>query len=305
MNNSIVVITQKPHISSLIKNRFGNSHKVTIFENINTAIDFIYNTLPDLLIADISQNNQSFIKIINDLKADSIFGQISVLLIIPKNYTINSWDDILADDYIRFSELEKDLNSRVELCLLRTQRLMEVNPLTKLPGNITITRQLQHRIEKKEIFAIAYADLDYFKPYNDIYGFARGDEVIKMLGRLIYNIVKENQTKNSFVGHIGGDDFIYIMEPDLVEKTSKLIIEHYEKIIPAFYDLDDRVKGYIESVDREGNKRTFPIMSLSIGITHNKYKSFVHYGEVAHLLAEMKKYAKSVTGSYFIADRRR
>ncbi len=305
MNSSIVAITQKTLISSLIQNGFGNIHSVTIFDDIKTAIDFIYDTLPNLLIADISQNDQSIIKIINNLKVDSIFGQISILLIIPDNYNISSWANILADDYIRFSDLENDLNSRVQLCLIRSERIMEVNPLTRLPGNITITRQLQKRIENNEIFAIAYADLDYFKPYNDIYGFTRGDEVIKMLGRLIYNIVKDTQPSNSFVGHIGGDDFIYMMDVDLIEKTSKLIIEHYEKIIPAFYDYNDRARGFIESVDREGNKRTFPIMSLSIGITHNKYKSFMHYGEVAHLLAEMKKYAKSVSGSYFIADRRR
>lgn len=305
MNNSIVTITNNPVIDSLIKFRFENIHKIAIFRDIKSAIDYIYTFFPNLLIADITQPNQSIMRIINDLKGDSIFGQISILLIIPDDFVISSWEDLLADDFIRYADLENDINIRVELCLLRSRRMVEVNPLTRIPGNITIIREIQQRIEKNETFAVAYADLDYFKPFNDKYGFSRGDEVIKMLGRLIYNTIKENQPLGSFVGHIGGDDFIYIMDVNLIENTSNLIIENYDKIIPAFYDYADRENNFIESVDREGNEKTFPIMSLSIGITHNKYKRFIHHGEITQILAEMKKYAKSVKGSYFIADRRR
>ncbi len=305
MNNSIVTITLNPVIDSLIKTRFENIHKIAIFKDIQSAIDYIYTFFPNLLIADITKSNQSIIKIINDLKIDSIFGQMSILLILHDDFVVSSWTNLLADDYIRYSDLDKDINTRVELCLIRSQRMVEVNPLTRIPGNITIIREIQQRIERNEIFGVAYADLDYFKPFNDKYGFSRGDEVIKMLGRLIYNTIKENQPLGSFVGHIGGDDFIYIMDVHLIENTSKLIIENYDKIIPAFYDYDDKEKDCIESLDREGNKKTFPIMSLSIGITHNKYKRFIHHGEITQILAEMKKYAKSVEGSYFIADRRR
>lgn len=304
MNNSIVAITQNPVISSLIKTGFEKIYKIVIFSDIESALDHIYNYLPNLLISDINQFNKHSLTILNDLKSDSIFGQISILFIMPDDFVISSWEDLLADDFIRYADLQSDLNKRTELCLLRSQRMVEVNPLTRLPGNITITRQILQRIENDETFAVAYADLDYFKPFNDRYGFSRGDEVIRMLGRLIYNTIKENQPLNSFVGHIGGDDFIYIMDVDLIENTSKLIIENYDKIIPAFYDSAEKEKGCIESLDREGIKKTFPIMSLSIGITHNKYKRFIHYGEIAQILAEMKKYAKSVQGSFFIVDRR-
>lgn len=304
MNNSIVAITQDPVISSLIKTRFENLYKVLIFRDIYSALDNIYSTFPTLMIADLSYNNEPIIRIINDFKIDSVFGQMSVLLMIPDDFVISSWENLLADDFIRYADLQSDINKRTELCLLRSQRMVEVNPLTRLPGNITITRQILQRIENAETFAVAYADLDYFKPFNDRYGFSRGDEVIRMLGRLIYNTVRENQPQNSFVGHIGGDDFIYIMDIDLVENTSKLIIEYYDKIIPVFYDYAEKEKGFIESLDREGIKKIFPFMSLSVGIAHNKFKSFIHYGEIAQILAEMKKYAKSVKGSYFVVDRR-
>lgn len=305
MNNSIITITQNPVIASTIKTKFENIHKIPIFIDIQSAIDHIYTFFPSLLIADTAQPNQSIFRIINDLKIDSIFGQISILLIIPDDFVVSSWETLLADDYIRYSDLDKDINTRVELCLIRSQRMVEVNPLTRISGNITIIREIQQRLEKNETFAVAYADLDYFKPFNDKYGFSRGDEVIKMIGRLIYNTIKENQPIGSFVGHVGGDDFIYIMDVNLIENTSDLIIKNYDKIIPAFYDYADREKKCIESLDREGNKKIFPIMSLSIGVTHNKYKSFIHHGEISQILAEMKRYAKSAEGSHFITDRRR
>ncbi len=305
MNNRIVAITDNPAISSLIKSKLERISKFEIYGDIYSTLGSVYSHFPDLIIIEIDHNSDRLINIINDIKSDSILGQITILSIIPDNFNISSWEYLLTDDYIRYSDIEKDLHMRVELALLRSKRMVELNPLTRLPSNTSITKEIIHRIEKNELFGIAYADLDYFKPYNDKYGFSRGDEVIKMLGRLIFNIVRQSQPQKSFVGHIGGDDFIYIMDLNLIENTSKNIIEHYDKIIPAFYDQADREQGHIESIDREGVKKIFPIMFLSIGITHNKNKKFLHYAEVAEVLAEMKKYAKSIKGSYLIMDRRR
>jgi diguanylate cyclase (GGDEF)-like protein len=176
--------------------------------------------------------------------------------------------------------------------------------LTGLPGNIQITKQIQKRLDAGEQFALAYADLDYFKPYNDRFGFSRGDEVLKMLGRLILNTVKERQPGNSFVGHIGGDDLVFIMDCDSIEETAGKIIGFFDRIIPTFYDPEERAKGFIESLDREGQKRDYPLISLSIGIVCNRDKEFTHYGEMAEIASDMKKYAKTVTGSCIKMDRR-
>lgn len=305
MMNSVVIITQNPSISHLLREKLSGKYKLLIFQNIHSALDIIYNSTPDMIIADISSSDNLLMPSLNDLKIDFIFGQMSILCIFSDDFSISSWNDLIIDDYIMIKDLEREIVMRVELCFLRLQRMVEVNPLTKLPGNITIVNQVKKRIENNEIFAIAYADLDYFKPFNDKYGFTRGDEVIRMLGRLIFNIVREYQREGAFIGHIGGDDFIYIMDPTLIEKTSKEIIENYDKIVPAFYDYTDREKGFIESINRQGLSETFPIMSLSIGITHNLYKNFSHYGEVAESLAEIKKYAKTIKGSFFVIDRRR
>ena len=300
---TVVVVTRDVVLTSIIDRFLKDSYSIVVFTKIEHSLDYIYNSLPDLLIIDISLDDVVTIGIINDLKSDPIFGQVPVLAVLSDDFIIPKWDYLFIEDYVRRSYIETDIIAKADLCIKRAERVIEINPLTRLPGNITIIKQIQRRLETGEIFAIAYADLDYFKPFNDKYGFGRGDEVLKMLGRLILNTVKHKQP-NSFVGHIGGDDFIYIMGPDLVESATQEILDNFDRIIPTFYDAEDRAKGNIESIDREGIKKTFPIMGISIGIATNKIASYSHYGEVTERASEMKKYAKYTGGSCFRIDKR-
>jgi diguanylate cyclase (GGDEF)-like protein len=302
---SVVVISRDIILTSIIDKILHETCHPLFFRDFQSALDIIYNSQPDFLILDLEENNASDIRNLNDLKSDPIFGQIPVIALFSEDFDIPSWDHILADDYLRRSRVESELGKRVELGFFRSERIVEINPLTRLPGNITITKQIQNRIDRGEIFAVGYADIDFFKPFNDKYGFSRGDEVLKMVGRLILNIVKEQQPHGSFVGHVGGDDFVFIMEVDAVEETSRRITEYFGKLIVTFYDTVDRERGQIGSIDREGKERTFPIMTLSIGISHNKYRSFAHYSEISQIAAEMKHCSKSVSGSCVRMDRRK
>ena len=136
---------------------------------------------------------------------------------------------------------------RVDLCFARCDRMVELNPLTRLPGNISINRQIQCRLDRGIPFALAYADLDHFKPFNDKYGFSRGDEVIKITGRLMLNIVRNTSLPNIFVGHVGGDDFVCMMDPSLIEEACQDVIDAFDHIVPSFYDPEDRESGNIQS----------------------------------------------------------
>jgi diguanylate cyclase (GGDEF)-like protein len=305
MNNAktVLVVTKDVVLLNIIGGLLKDAYRVIDFTNIQSSLDYIYNSTPDLLIIDIDGDSAA-VRILNEMKNDPIFGQLPVLAIFGDNFVIPDWKHLFVDDYLRRSCIEIDLFTKVGLCIHRAKRMVEINPLTRLPGNIAIMKQIQKRLDIREIFAIAYADLDYFKPFNDKYGFSRGDEVLKMLGRLILNIVKNKQQHGSFIGHIGGDDFIFIMAIEHIEETAVEIIDNFRKIIPTFYDAEDRTKGYIESVDREGVKKKFPIMEISIGIAHNKGRGFSHYGEIAEVASEMKKYAKCEGGGCFKTDRR-
>lgn len=303
MTDSVVIISRDIVLASILQ-RLLSTFDVTCFKDITASLDLIYNSQPSLVVIEIDHADAASVRIINDLKNDPVFGRLPIVAIFPDDYSVASWDDLLVDDFVWRSDIEQKILLRVQLCLARSERMVEINPLTRLPGNITIARQIKTRIDRGDTFALAYADLDYFKPFNDKYGFGRGDEVLKMVGRLILNLVREQQPQGSFIGHIGGDDFVFIMDVDLVETTSSQIISYYQQIVPTFYDADDRSLGAISSVDREGRPKKFPLMSISIGIAHNRIRSFVHYGEMVEVASEMKKHAKEKKGSSYSMDRR-
>jgi diguanylate cyclase (GGDEF)-like protein len=301
---TVVVVCKDIVLTNAVNRSLQSSYSSVVFSNMPSALDYIYNSIPDLIVINVLRDDPLAINILNDLKTDPMFHQLPVLVILPDHFNLSTWDDLLIEDFIWRADFEKDFILRVNLCIRRSQRIVEINPLTRLPGNISINRELQERIARNENFSFGYADLDFFKPFNDRYGFSRGDEVIKITGRLILNIVKNKHPQGSFVGHVGGDDFVFIIDSALVEEAAAEIIEAFDSIIPTFYDPEDSAQGFIKSFDRKGKASTFPIMSISIGITETRARSLTHFGEITELASEMKKFAKQFKGSCFRSDRR-
>ncbi|TAN40944.1 MAG: diguanylate cyclase [Nitrospirae bacterium] len=301
---TVVAVSKDMVLSGIVDRMLKDHFNIINFSDIESSLDYIYNSMPDMLVFDGISASPNAVRMLNELKNDPIFGQLPVLMLVPDDFFVADWELFFAEDYLRTRDVEKDLLDRIRLCLHRAERVVEVNPLTRLPGNIAISKQVQARLDKGDAFALAYADLDYFKPYNDKYGFSRGDEVLKMVGRLVMNMVKGRQPSGSFVGHIGGDDFTFMMDSNLVEQVAIDILDNFDRIITTFYDPEDRAKNNIVSIDREGQVKTFPFISLSIGIAHNSGAKFTHYGEIIEVASEMKKYAKHADGSCFRVDRR-
>jgi len=306
MNKKAIVIVKDCEIKKLIKkNFFSSPYETYYFEDIKDALQIIYDEIPDLAIVEAINNSKIEISIINELKSDPIFVSMNVIAIISPDFYTEDWQHFLVDDYIRVNNLSQDLLMRINLCFERVERVIATSPLTKLPGNLVIQKEIQKRLNRGDVFALAYADLDNFKPFNDKYGFLRGDEVIKMLGRLILNIVRNEQPTGSFVGHIGGDDFIYIMSPEIIEKTTQKIINIFDNLIKNFYDEEDIKRGYIESINREGKTHLYPIMTVSVGITSNRHRNFNHFSEMAEVASIMKSVAKKQKDKRYAIDRRR
>lgn len=306
MSKKIVIVVKESNLKKTIREKllYLDFDKY-YFEDIKQSLEIIYEEIPEMVIIETLNNPQTEISIVSELKNDPLFLSMILISIVPDDFVCNDWSKMVVDDYIRIGNLDFDLNMRIQLSLNRIDRVIATNPLTKLPGNLAIQREIQKRLDKGEIFALAYADLDNFKPFNDKYGFSRGDEVIKMLGRIIMNIVRSEQTSGSFIGHIGGDDFVYIMAPNLIEKTTIKIIEFFENLIKNFYDLEDLKKGYLESINRVGERQVFPIMSVSVGITSNMFRNFKHFSEMAEAASEMKSVAKKQKSPRYAIDRRR
>ena len=301
---TIVIVCRDVILNTAIERSTKGLYQSVTFNNMPSALDYIYNSIPDLIIIGVINDDPIAVNIINDIKTDPMFHQLPVLAILPDQFNISQMDTLMVEDYIWRADFERDFLARVNLSIYRSEKNVEINPLTRLPGNISINREIQERLEKKKDFAFGYADLDYFKPFNDRYGFSRGDEVIKMTGRLILGIVKAKQPQGSFVGHVGGDDFVFIIDIDLVEEAATEIIKAFDSLITGCYDLEDSTQGFIKSVDRKGKASHFPVMGISIGITETRSRQFSHYGEVTQPAAEMKKFAKQFKGSCFKSDRR-
>jgi len=194
--------------------------------------------------------------------------------------------------------------TRIDLALQRAHRVADNNPLTKLPGNSSILKTIQTMLEGDEPCAVAYVDIDNFKPYNDRYGFSRGDEVIRMVSRILVNVIQEHAGTKGFVGHVGGDDFVFIVPIDQAEDISAEILTNFSALIPLFLDEEDMEAGCFTSKDRLGNIKTFPLTSLSIAVVPCEPGRYSHYGEVASTAAALKKEVKALSGNNYLIDRR-
>jgi len=181
---------------------------------------------------------------------------------------------------------------------------LDANPLTRLPGNYTIMATIQKTIWQKEKAALCYLDLDNFKAFNDRYGFARGDDAIRMTARVITNVSQRLSPSESFVGHVGGDDFFFIVPSHVTKECCEQIIQNFDMVIPTLFDDKDRIRGYIESKDRQGNPRRFPLVSLSISVIDLKNTAINHPGEASAIAGELKKEVKKIKGSNYMVNRR-
>lgn len=178
------------------------------------------------------------------------------------------------------------------------------NPLTGLPGNIALEREIQKKIGSGNAFCVLYCDLDQFKAYNDVYGFSRGDDIILYTKKVIEKSIERSHARNSFFGHEGGDDFVVICDYYDWEKIAAFTVDEFDKGVEEFYSPEDREKGEIQSVDRKGKKKSFPFVSISIAVVTNHYRKIDSFGQVAQYAAEMKKVVKARKGSSYEIDRR-
>ena len=187
--------------------------------------------------------------------------------------------------------------------LIYTNR--KISPLTGLPGNVQIHAELKKRLLKKEKFSVLYLDLDNFKAYNDVYGFLKGDEIIKFTAQIILKNVHMAEGCDSFVGHIGGDDFVAIVGNVDYESICQSIIAEFDEGVKRFFNEEDNKKGYIEVANRKNVMEQFPLTSISIGVvdvTENRFYNLLEIGEVG---AQVKHLAKTVMGSAYVIDRRK
>ena len=241
------------------------------------------------------------------LKKDILLRHMPIIMLTGKGEIQDKIKgiDAGADDYIVKPFEPQELVARIKMIVRRSARDLDANPLSRLPGNVTILSELEAAIKKNDPFSVCYIDLDKFKSFNDTYGFEHGDEVLRETARIILGTVSEHGNKDDFVGHIGGDDYVILTTPDTADLLSIKIIERFDKAAPSFYNAEDRVRKFIVAKDRQGTVMQIPLISVSIGIVTNINRAISHVAEIGEIGAELKKLAKATPGSNFVKDSRK
>ena len=252
-----------------------------------------------------SEPDNGTIELCRKLKSDPFSAIVPIVMAVRPGEHVLVIDGLEAgaDDVIPDDMDVRERTLRMHMILNRADRDVSVHPTTRLPGTPQIERDITARIEREEIFAVCYADLDHFKEFNDRYGYNEGDGVIKLLSRILRDVVK-GHCPEGFVGHIGGDDFIFNVPLDGMRIVCEEIIEIFDELIPYQYTEEDRRAGYFLGRDRRGNIVWVPLMTLSIGVVTNQQRTFAHTARVSELATEMKSFAKKLPGSVYAVDRR-
>jgi diguanylate cyclase (GGDEF)-like protein len=258
---------------------------------------------PVIVVLGVNGAGDHTLAALRDLKSDSRLQTIPAVVAV-QDQEVSRWFAEGADEVLCASQSAQEVEARLTAALRRSRRDVQVNPSTRLAGTDAIAEAIAARVSRDEQFAACYADLDHFKEFNDRYGYAMGDDVIRSVAELLLAIVDDTAGARGFVGHIGGDDFLFLVPLADVETTCERLVQRADEMLPARYSAHDRQAGYFFGKDRRGRLDRVPLMTLSIGVVTNERRRFTDAAQVSELATEMKTYAKTLPGSVWAMDRR-
>ena len=287
--------------------KFFYDKKVTFhkFNNFDALISICQRNQIDAIVIGSENNIEINLELIHSIKQNIFLSIIPVILYHPnpeQNQIIAAYENGV-EEFIYGEWIDRLVQVRIEKAIERNRRDLSINGSTQLPGTNIIENEIIRQLEMQAEFAICYADLDNFKAYNDYYGYYYGDKIIRLTSKIIRDTVFD-LCREGFVGHIAGDDFICINPVDLVDDICGQIIKTFDTLIPYRYELEDRERGYITSVNRKGQLEEFPLLTISIAVVINSNGKFDHVGELSHMLADLKKAVKMKDGSNYMIERR-
>lgn len=303
----LILIEDSPIREFLSELLRGEGYDATAARSQPEALEALSQKPFNLVILDFESQHIKGMEFCKSIRRNFRLRHISLILLMDTKDPLDKIKGIYAgaDDYVNKPIEAAELLVRVKSSLVRIARDLDANPLTKLPGNVSLLRELEERTKSRLPMAVGYIDLSKFKEFNDRYGFEKGDEVIGHLAVIISKALESLGNSADFLGHIGGDDFLLITTPDCIEEVCKKITGDFDKSIVSFYGQEDRERGYIITKNRTGNLSKIPIMSLSIGVASNEYQKFSHIGEIIQIATDLKNYAKTLGKSIYVKDRRR
>lgn len=304
----ILIISSDRKLKEVLKFCFdGWGYEVFLEDTGLKDITPIKKISPDVVVADVHSASKEKLEICRLLKNDFITAFVPIVALINKRQLREQLLDIKQgiDDYLIKPPDPLDLRVRIEMAIKRSQYSFYSSPLTGLPSGRIIEEVLKDKIEKNISFSFGYIDIDNFKYFNDVYGYLKGDRVIMQTAYILYTTIKGFGHKDDFIGHIGGDDFVFITAADKYKDICQNFIWLFDKLIPFHYSREDRTQGFIVARDRARKAKNIPLMSASLAlVTKDNSSSINNVIEINERVAEIKRYLKVIPGSKFMSDRR-
>lgn len=278
---------------------------VVVMPSGESGLEYAMREVPHLLILDIMLPGIDGFEVVKQLRNHAKTAHIPVVIVSGRHDTA---DKVRAFDFAVDDYLTKPFNSFELIARIRTQlrhvRESLLAPLTGLPSGMRIERAIEQQLNMGGPWSILYLDLDNFKAYNDVYGFVRGNDMIRLLGRVITDATHDLGNVSDFVGHIGGDDFVVITTPDRAELLCQRIMTQWDAASRIAYDAATLERGTLIAMDRQGHPQNYPLVALSIAVVTSMNPAITTIADVSSTAAELKRKAKSVVGSSYYIDHR-
>jgi GGDEF domain-containing protein len=304
----ILIISSDENLKKVLHFCFdGWGYEVFIHDSPVTDINYIKKTSPDAIVVDVYSASKHHLSICRFLKEDLFTAFIPVITLINKRQLREELLQLKqgVDDYLIKPPDPLDLRVRIEMAIKRSQYSFYTSPLTGLPGGRLIEETLNEKIEKNSFFCFGYIDIDNFKYFNDVYGYVNGDKIIMQTAYILYTTIKKFGNRDDFIGHIGGDDFVFISSIDRSLEISRNFICMFDNIVPFHYSIEDRRRGFIMARDRSRKVKKASLVSVSVAlINRSNPDEFKNIVEINEKITEIKTYLKQIPGSKFMADRR-
>ncbi len=303
---SILIVEDEAPVARMLSSTLATEgYAPTIVYNGEDAITFALREQPQLILLDLMLPGIDGFDVVSAIRANARTNHIPVVVLTARHDASVKLRAFASqvDDY-----MTKPFDGAELLARIRTQlrhlRETLLSPLTGLPSGLRVEYAIADQLRSPRPWSILYLDLDHFKAYNDVYGPVRGNDLIRLLGRVTAESLRAEGDSTDFLGHIGGDDFILITTPDRMEPLCRRIVSAWEGESHAYYAPEDLARGSLIAHDRQGQQQVYPLVGVSIGVVTNLHRSVTTMEEFSRIAAEVKAQAKDVPGSSFYIDRR-
>lgn len=300
--SKILLFIDDKVLTSSVTKELQKLHCVLSFSKEN-PMSTVFDEVPHLIVVDENFKGGEGQNIALGIKNDVVLQYIPIILLHRQGEKVHKHFSKI-DHCLPKEQLRKRLVPAAKEILTKNHNELDLNPLTSLPGTRSTVLHIEQAIRSHKLFAVCCVDLSNLAAFNSTYGDARGDEIIVRLSQIVKEVLSVQGTPDDFLGHLGGDDLIFLTRSSHAVGVCEAIIQKFDATITDFYDPHDREQGHIVQRNAEGILTEYGIMSINIAIVHNDHMPLTEMSQISRIAGELMRYMKNRHGSSFMKDRR-